>query len=148
MTNREKYNVIKIVSRRESDWRTDNHMWNTSEVWYAYDPKGACCKQTATYEEMKEWLDFEENEKIKLNEEERTRLRWLIEATEHVDDVIFRPATIERDGVKKFVANAYADRKFEIYVDLDVPFEDIEWGDNIMTFEEFNDFVERTFEVE
>ncbi len=148
MTNREKYNVIKIVSRRESDWRTDNHMWNTSEVWYAYDPNGACCKQTATYEEMKEWLDFEESEKIKLNEEEYNRLNWLIASTEHVDNVIFRPAMIERGDVKNFVLNAYADGKFEIYVDLDVPFDDIEWGDNSKTFEEFKDFAERTFEAE
>jgi regulation of enolase protein 1 (concanavalin A-like superfamily) len=77
MTNREKYNVSRIVSRRESDWSTSNYMWNTSEMWYAYDSKGACCKQTATYEEMKEWLDFEEEEKTKLDK-----------------DVIFRPTKI------------------------------------------------------
>jgi hypothetical protein len=75
MTNREKYNVSRIVSRRESNWSTSSYMWDTSEMWYAYDSKGGCCKQTATYEEMKEWLDFDEKEKAK-------------------EDVIIRPTKI------------------------------------------------------
>ena len=115
-------------------------MWNTSEVWYAYDTRGACYKKTATYEEMKEWLDFE----IKLNDEECSRLDWLIKSTEHVDNVIFRPIMIGG----KFGVNAYVDEKFDIYVNLDVPFDDIEWGNFNKTFEEFKDFAEKTFKVE